>query len=1113
MAVSRTPIRRIPLPAWVCVATAVATSPLVAASHPRDARYASDSDGLYWFMHVSDLHISKYDSNKAADHLRLALTEAVQVIQPACVVATGDLVDGAALLGITATGQSQEEWDLYQSAYRGAGVGARFYFDLPGNHDSYADQGLTHFRESGLQSAANGKLYVDWERAGPDGRRYYFFGLNSAGLYGAPLSFGNPEFLADETSALQAGLHAHAADGLVFVFAHHPLNLHEPTDLERELAKLGVIGPDNPPANSGAVKELLKAAGAFYFHGHLHELQEYVDADGQVVVHQIGSLGKDDVNNIGVAAIDHGALVYRATATSRLWPMVMITAPVDHYLRGGGNAPDDIAYGTIANPWAYPVCKERSDNVVRALVFAKSAPGRVHLELDGTTVGNLLPVAGHPSLWAARVDTVSQTAGEHRLAVVATGAGDADFSARDEITVRFAAGPCAPGDAGGSPVDARDAGRSSADAGDTDARGGSRHAAWSDAAAAADAAANVDRRTTLDAAAGWPGFAGSNRPADTVAEASATPSTADSSPFTDARVACSCEIPGRRSLPAAAGGLVVPPFMAIARRRCRRAPPRASADKPRRGVRRILGALWTSALSLSLVHCAPPADPPRARASADAAAAAAEEVPVTPGDPVDLCIVSDPHVYEPSLGVTIPSGMEQVAQQIFESAAIFASTMESIARESCSIVILPGDLTRDGESASHDRVVSVLAQLEAAGKQAFVVPGNHDVDSAAAVGYTDRGPTSVPALSRAQFAERYRRFGYDEAISRDQQSLSYVVQATSGLWLLGLDTGGALRQFSASTIAWATARLADARRRGARVLAFAHHGLVEHFPGNELLLIDPLVQGWESHATALERAGLRLVFTGHQHVQDIAKHEGSAFLFDVATSSLAGYPSEYRVASLDETRRLVRLTTRRSSAVTPTSEAGELQRYAYNRVFAVMDSKTRRGLASLGLSDAQVNALQRVLVPTMIAYSLGDEPRRHAPEVDSPMAALSGQESRARTVLSAIWSDRTGDNEVDIDLETGVLTDREQGQYPIEAWTPTVVSPPDAGAPVDIGGADPSVVDPTDEAADANAPSIVATEPPPAATDTDAAVAQDDGMAPQVEEPDPTEQADAPAED
>jgi hypothetical protein len=376
---------------------------------PASAEYARGTKGLFWFLHVSDSHIGAgILGPDALPHLQRALGEVVGVVQPVFVVNTGDLQNGS-LNGVLYAGQDPDDWAAYEQAYTEAGMTPAFYFDLPGNHDGYGDIGLSWYLGHSMQGKSTGQLHSSWTHTTALGGEYVFFGLNSAGVGQPALHPEEPAFTSDELGFLMHGLQQHADTELAFVFAHHPL--------------------DDTPGGAQIAAILAGFGGGFYLHGHKHTLQEYMTSVPTVVANEVASLGENDTDDIGVGVVDHNAFVYGATSITAPWPMVVITAPVHRNLRDS----------VVPNPWAYSVCKDRTDNPVRALVFALDAPSAVTVTVGGLAPVAMAPAPGVSSLWQAAVDTRSLTAGPKALTVTATVDG---VDAVKTITVPFDSGPC-----------------------------------------------------------------------------------------------------------------------------------------------------------------------------------------------------------------------------------------------------------------------------------------------------------------------------------------------------------------------------------------------------------------------------------------------------------------------------------------------------------------------------------------------------------------------------------------------------------------------------------------------------------------------------------------------
>ena len=69
-----------------------------------------------------------------------------------------------------------------------------------------------------------------------------------------------------------------------------------------------------------------------------------------------------------------------------------------------------------------------------------------------------------------------------------------------------------------------------------------------------------------------------------------------------------------------------------------------------------------------------------------------------------------------------------------------------------------------------------------------MIPGNHDINNKRAARY--EGEQRLPAeyTTPEEFRRIYRDFGYDEAISEDVRSLSYVYQLDEEHRIMMLDT-------------------------------------------------------------------------------------------------------------------------------------------------------------------------------------------------------------------------------------------------------------------------------------------------------------------------------------
>ena len=264
---------------------------------------------------------------------------------------------------------------------------------------------------------------------------------------------------------------------------------------------------------------------------------------------------------------------------------------------------------------------------------------------------------------------------------------------------------------------------------------------------------------------------------------------------------------------------------------------------------------------------------------------------------VTIWHASDMHYLSPTLiedRDAFVSLMEQGDGKATHYTPELCKAFADAAAEACpNAVIISGDLTLNGDLESHRELAELLTPLKEAGIRVLVLPGNHDLGG---VGYrfTADSVEAVPAADPAAFAELYAEFGYNDAISRDEDSLSYVAELDGGVRVLMLDVNsGSHGSVTRDTMDWAEKQLKAARRQGCTVVAVSHQNLYRHSP---LFAFGYELNNGAELAALYEKYGVKLNLSGHLHIQHIAQQGSTA---DIAVSSLAVTPNQYAVLRLD----------------------------------------------------------------------------------------------------------------------------------------------------------------------------------------------------------------------
>jgi 3',5'-cyclic AMP phosphodiesterase CpdA len=242
-----------------------------------------------------------------------------------------------------------------------------------------------------------------------------------------------------------------------------------------------------------------------------------------------------------------------------------------------------------------------------------------------------------------------------------------------------------------------------------------------------------------------------------------------------------------------------------------------------------------------------------------------------------FAIISDLHISLPHRIWDSPNRFHLVEVSI----PALELVLEQLTSMDLDFLLLPGDLTQHGERENHQWLSQRLASLPF---PVYVVPGNHDVPSLL---------STETAIAWRDFPYFYQKYGY-----RNPEQFYYSQEILPGIQLIGLNSN----QFDASgnqigcldreQLLWLEATLNDLKDR--LVLVTIHHNIIEHLPGqsNHAMGKRYMLDNAPVLLNLLKKYGVKLVFTGHLHVQDIARQDG---IYEITTGSLVSYPHPYRI--------------------------------------------------------------------------------------------------------------------------------------------------------------------------------------------------------------------------
>ncbi len=120
---------------------------------------------IHWFVHVTDLHISKFHDPRRTEDFRGFCRFLTSVVNPTAIIVTGDITD-AKEANFHGSGQIVDEWSAYHQLVQDCRIlSTTKWLDLRGNHDVFGvvshKSSDNYFRDFSVQGQYHPRSYME----------------------------------------------------------------------------------------------------------------------------------------------------------------------------------------------------------------------------------------------------------------------------------------------------------------------------------------------------------------------------------------------------------------------------------------------------------------------------------------------------------------------------------------------------------------------------------------------------------------------------------------------------------------------------------------------------------------------------------------------------------------------------------------------------------------------------------------------------------------------------------------------------------------------------------------------------------------------------------------
>ena len=236
-----------------------------------------------------------------------------------------------------------------------------------------------------------------------------------------------------------------------------------------------------------------------------------------------------------------------------------------------------------------------------------------------------------------------------------------------------------------------------------------------------------------------------------------------------------------------------------------------------------------------------------------------------------------------------------------------------LADEEAKHVLITGDLINNGDKQSHLDFIEELKVLTDAGKRVYVTTATHDYAGEGEDGDENIFHATYYGKDKCSSAERvgkkdllplYYDFGPAQSSSVHETG-SYSLPIQEGYRLIAINDNGNGRSHCGlfdEGFEWLVEEIRKAKANGELVFLAVHHPVIPPWEVFRAAADFEMFGGYQRMRQIMCEENVKIIFTGHTHVQGIKKYtdEQGRFFYDVTTTALPSANGKMRRVIFDK---------------------------------------------------------------------------------------------------------------------------------------------------------------------------------------------------------------------